>query len=85
MLYQEEREYANLAYSIICLWLEGNVSSPVRYSYLSILSDNNADIFAASLSISYCSCSSYQELSWLVFMFFLKDSFWSVKDYLMQE
>ena len=47
MLYQEEREYANLAYSIICLWLEFNVSSPVRYSYLSILPDDNADIFAA--------------------------------------
>ena len=31
-----------------------NISSPVRYSYLSILPDDNADIFAASLLLSYC-------------------------------
>ena len=51
-------EYANSAYSIISLWLEGNISSPVRYSYLSILPDDNADIFSGSLLISYCSFSS---------------------------
>ena len=47
-------EYANLACSIICLFLEGYTSSPVRYSYLSILPNDNVDIFAASLLISYC-------------------------------
>ena len=34
---------------IILLWSDGNISSLVRSSYLSILPDNNADIFAASL------------------------------------
>ena len=53
-----KREYANLAYSVICLWLKSNISSTVRYSYSSIFPDNNADIFAASLLISYCSFSS---------------------------
>ena len=51
-------EYVNFACSIVCFWLEGNISSPVRYSYLSIFPDDNADIFAASLLISYCSFSS---------------------------
>ena len=46
-------EYASLACSIISLWLEENISSPVRYSYLSILPDDNATIFAASLLISF--------------------------------
>ena len=51
-------EYANLACSIICLLLKGNISSPVRYSHLLIFPDDNADIFAASLLLSYCSFSS---------------------------
>ena len=51
-------EYANLVSSIICLPLEGSISSPVRYSYLSIFPDENANTFAASLLISYCSFSS---------------------------
>ena len=41
----------NLFCSIICFWLEGNISLPVSYSYLSIFSDNKADIFAASVLI----------------------------------
>ena len=45
-------EYANSVCSVICLWLKGNVFSPVRYEYLSIFSDYNADIFANSLLIS---------------------------------
>ena len=48
-------EYANLACSIICLWLKGNISSPARYSYSSIFPGDNADAFAASQIISYCS------------------------------
>ena len=51
-------EYAKLACSIICLCLEGNTSSTVKYLYLSILPDDNADVFAASLLLSYCSYSS---------------------------
>ena len=34
-----------------------NIYSPVRYSYLSIFPDDNADIFAASLLKPYCSFS----------------------------
>ena len=71
-------KYVNLACSIICLWLEGNISSPVRYSYLSILPQDNTDIFAASLLISYCSflsLISYHQLPWLVFIFSLQDPF----------
>ena len=51
-------ELENLDCSIICFWLEGNISSPVIYSYLLILPDDMADIFAASLLILYCSFSS---------------------------
>ena len=51
-------EYVNLACSIICLRLEGNISSLVRYSYLSIFPDDNADIFAAFLLRSCCNFSS---------------------------
>ena len=50
-------EYEDFACSIILIWSDGNLSSPVRYSYLSILPDNNTNIFAASLLISYCSFS----------------------------
>ena len=38
--------------------MEGNISSPIRYSYLSILPDDNAHIFAVSLLIFYCSFPS---------------------------
>ena len=43
-------EYVNLACSIIWFWLWGNVSLPVRYSYLSILLNDKA-VFAGSLLI----------------------------------
>ena len=48
-------EYWNLAYSIICFWLEGNISSHVKHSHLSIFPDDNADIFAAFLLTSFSS------------------------------
>ena len=48
-------EYVSLACFINCLWLEDNISSPVRSSYLSIWPEDNADIFAASLLILYYS------------------------------
>ena len=80
-------EYENLACSITCLSLEDNISSPVRYSYLSILPDDNANVFAASLLISYGSFSSLilSSIAMISFYVFLKDSCWNVKDYLMQE
>ena len=62
-------KYTNLACSIIYLWLQSNISSPVRYSFLSIFPDDNADIFVASLLISYCNFSSLI-LSWIVMISF---------------
>ena len=51
-------EYVNFACYIILLWSDGNISSLVIYSYLSILPGNNADIFTASLLTSYYSFRS---------------------------
>ena len=45
-------EYINLTSSIILLWSDDNISSPVRCSYLSALPEDNADIFATSMLIS---------------------------------
>ena len=64
-------EYVNLAGSIILLWSNGNIYSPVRYSYLSILPDDNAEVFAASLLISYCSFSSLSLSSILLVNFYI--------------
>ena len=44
-----KEENINLACCMIWIWSEYNISSPVRYSFLSILSDDNAYIFGASL------------------------------------
>ena len=57
------------------------MSSPVRYSYLSTLFDNKADIFPASLLISYYSFSS---LTWsstvmILLYFHLKTFFVNLK------
>ena len=51
-------KYGNLVCSIICIWLEGNIFSPGRYSYLPTFPDDNADIFAASMLMWYCYFSS---------------------------
>ena len=64
-------EYVNLACSITLLWSGGSISSPVRYSYLSIFPDDNADIFAASLLISYCSFSSLILSSVMMISFYI--------------
>ena len=45
-------EYVKVAGSITFLRPEGNIDSPAKYSYFSILSDYNADTIAASLLIS---------------------------------
>ena len=50
-------EHVNLVCYIILFWSDGNISSPVRYSYLPILPADNADVFTASLLISYCNFS----------------------------
>ena len=64
-------KYGNLACSIIQLWSDGNISLPVRCSYLSILPDDNAYIFAASLLILYCSFSSLILLWILMISFYI--------------
>ena len=50
-------EYVKLACFVILLSPDGKISSSVRNSYWSILLDNNTDIPAASLLISYCNFS----------------------------
>ena len=50
-------ENVNVACSIILLGSEGSISSPVRYSCLSVLPDDSDDIFAAAFLMSYCSFS----------------------------
>ena len=45
-------QYVSLAWCIIWLVPESNIFSPVRHSHLSILPENEADIFAASLLTS---------------------------------
>ena len=52
-----DAEWVNLACSIICCWLDGNIFLLVRYSYLSILPDDKADISAAFLLLSCCGFS----------------------------
>ena len=43
----------NLVFCFILCCCGGNISSPVRYSYLTILPDDNGDIFATTLLMSY--------------------------------
>ena len=51
-------EYVNLTVSITLIWSDGNISSSARNWYLSTLPDDNALIFAVSLSISHYNFSS---------------------------
>ena len=50
---------------------DGNVSSTVRYSCLSAFPDDNADIFAASLLLSYYSFPSLTWSSILLISFYI--------------
>ena len=75
-------EDVNIAFSITLFWSDGNIFFPVRYLYLPIFPGDNADFFAASMLILYC---SFLYLTWLAVIFFPIDSFWKIKDYLMQE
>ena len=60
----------NLACSIICRGIDVNISLPVRYSYLSILSDDKADISVVFLLILYYSFSFLiWSLSWFYYIF----------------
>ena len=53
-------EYVKLSCPIAIPWSKGSSSSPARYIfiYMEILPDNNADIFAPSFLISYCTFPS---------------------------
>ena len=64
-------EYLHLGFSISLLWSDDNISSPVRYPYLSIFPDHNADIFVASLLMSYCSFWSLILLSIALISFYI--------------
>ena len=79
------REYVNVVCPPILLWSDGHVSSPVKNSYLSIILDDKCWYFCCL--ISYCSLSSLisSSIAWLVFIFFIKDSSWNMKNYLMHK
>ena len=55
MICSNLQSYLLLGIFIIKKCVEGNISSPVRYSYLLILPYDKADIFAASLLTPYFS------------------------------
>ena len=55
----------NLACSIILLWSDGNISSPV-------LPDDNTDTFPAFLLVSHCSVSSLILSSIVVISFYIR-------------
>ena len=80
-------EYINAACSIVLVWSDGIISSPVRNSYWSILPDGNADIFVPSLLISYYTFSPLIFWSIVIISFYFpsKRFFWKVKNYLVQE
>ena len=64
-------KFVNLDCFIICLRLDRNFSSSVRYLYLSIFPDDNADIFAASRLLFYCSFSSLLLASIVMIRFYI--------------
>ena len=82
-----QTQEVNLAIYIVWQWLENNISSPVSYSYLSILADDNANIFAEFLLKMYCGFSSLIWLSIVMTSFYIisKRLCLKCKDYLMQE
>ena len=61
------------------LTLLGNISSSVRYSYSSIFPDDNANFFASSLLISYCSFSSLILSSFVMIDFHIVSKRFSLK------
>ena len=78
-------EYVNFACSITLLWSEGSISSPVRYSYLSILPDDKTDNFAAFMLISYCNYSSLiLPLIFIIIFYILSKRFFLTRNYMMQ-
>ena len=66
-----QEENVNLACLFTLLWSEGSMSWHVRNSYLSILHDDNAYVFAASMLISYCTFSSLILSSIVMIIFYI--------------
>ena len=64
-------EFLKLTWFITRLSSEGSISSPVKYSFLSIFSDDKADIFAASLLISHCNFPSLTVSSIVMTSFYI--------------
>ena len=60
--------------------IDSNISSPVRYSNLSILSDDKTDIFAAFLLISHCIFSSSVWSSIVMILLFIYLKIFSKSD-----
>ena len=61
-----------LSYLILLYdWLEGIISSHARYSYLSVLPDHNADVFAAFVLIACFSFLSVILLSVVLITFYI--------------
>ena len=52
------RSFPNLDCSVTVFWSEGNICYLVRYSYLWIFPENNADIFAAAPLRSHSNIST---------------------------
>ena len=67
-------EYVSLTCSTNWLWLRGNISLPVRYSHLLILSDGASDIFSVSLLILCFSFSSLilSSSMWLLLIYYAR-------------
>ena len=64
-------EKVNLAFYIALFWYSGSVYSPIRYSYLYVLFDINADIFTAFLLMSHSSSLSLVLSSILIISFYI--------------
>ena len=64
-------EYVNFPCSIILLWSNSNILSPVRNSFLSNIPDYRADTFAASLLISFCNFSALILSSSIMIKFYI--------------
>ena len=59
--------------------IKGNISSLIRYSYFSILSDDTTHIFVASLLILYCRFSSLILLSIVLINFYVPSKKFSLE------
>ena len=78
-----ERKYVNLACCIVWVWLESKISSSGRYSCLSILPDDNSDICAAFLSLSYYSFASLTLSLIVIISFYILSSVVMISFYIL--